>query len=62
MSIAGHVAIDLRLAGEIVPKRSLLQKLNPVPGARRLRGAWQVGRLRAAMPTFAEQLLDRVDA
>ena len=61
VSIGGHVAIDLRLAGEYVPKRSLLQKLNPVPGARRLRGAWQVGRLRAAMPTFAEQLLDRVD-
>jgi phosphohistidine swiveling domain-containing protein len=61
VSIGGHVAIDLRLAGEFVPKRSLLQKLNPVPGARRLRGAWQVGRLRAAMPTFAEQLLDRVD-
>ena len=61
VSIGGHVAIDLRLAGEYVPKRALLQKLNPVPGARRLRGAWQVGRLRAAMPTFAEQLLDRVD-
>ncbi len=62
VSMAGHVAIDLRLAGEIVPKRSLVQKLNPMPGARRLRGAWQVGRLRAAMPTLAQQLLDRVDA
>ena len=61
LSVGGHVAIDLRLAGEIVPERSLLQKLNPVPAARRLRGAWQVGRLRAAMPTFAQQLLDRVD-
>ena len=36
--VNGHVAIDLRLAGELVPRITLLQRLNPVPGARRLRG------------------------
>jgi pyruvate,water dikinase len=61
VSVGGLVAIDLRLAGEIVPKRSLAARLNPMPGMRRLRGAWQVGRLRAAMPSLAAQLLERVD-
>lgn len=58
----GHVAIDLSLAGEILPKSTLLQRLNPVPAGRRLRGAWRVGRLRAALPKLADELLDRVDA
>ncbi len=48
--VDGHVAIDLRLAGEIKPKRTLLSRLNPIPAARRLRGAWRVGRLRSALP------------
>ena len=60
--VDGHVAIDLRLAGEIRPKTGMLQKLNPIPAARRLRGAWTVGRLRSALPRLAEHLLDRTDA
>jgi pyruvate,water dikinase len=59
--VKGHVAIDLRLAGELVPRITLLQRINPVPGARRLRGAWRVGRLRAALPGLAEHLVQRVD-
>ncbi len=62
VAIAGHVAIDLRLAGEIPTKLTLVRRLNPVPAARRLRSAWRVGRLRAALPRLAESLLDRVDA
>ncbi|MGH9138964.1 MAG: PEP/pyruvate-binding domain-containing protein [Acidimicrobiales bacterium] len=60
--VDGHVAIDLRLAGEIKPKQTLVRKLNPVPAIRSLRGAWRVGRLRAALPRLAEHLLDRTDA
>ena len=60
--VDGHVAIDLRLAGELKRKQTLLHRLNPVPAARRLRGAWRVGRLRAALPRLAEYLLDRTDA
>ena len=60
--VDGHVAIDLRLAGEIKPKHSLLYKLNPVPAVRSLRGAWRVGRLRSALPRLAEHLLDRTDS
>ncbi|MGH9049752.1 MAG: PEP/pyruvate-binding domain-containing protein [Acidimicrobiia bacterium] len=59
--VDGHVAIDLKLAGEIKPKRSLLHKLNPIPAIRRLRGAWRVGRLRSALPQLADNLLDRTD-
>jgi phosphohistidine swiveling domain-containing protein len=60
--VDGHVAIDLFLAGEIRPKRTIWQVLNPVPAIRRLRAAWRVGRLRSALPKLAENLLDRTDA
>jgi pyruvate,water dikinase len=60
--VDGHVAIDLRLAGEIRPKHTVVHKMNPIPAARRLRQAWRVGRLRAALPRLAESLLDRTDA
>jgi pyruvate,water dikinase len=60
--VDGHVAIDLRLAGEIKPRRTIVHWLNPIPAIRNLRGAWRVGRLRAALPRLAEHLLDRTDA
>ena len=62
VSVQGHVAIDLRFSGDIRPKPTLGQRLNPVPNVRRLAGAWRVGRLRAALPRLAEHLLDRVEA
>lgn len=60
--VDGHVAIDLRLAGEIKPKQTVAHKLNPIPAVRKLRGAWRVGRLRSALPRLSENLLDRTDA
>jgi pyruvate,water dikinase len=62
ISVNGRVAIDLGLAGEVPPKHSVLQKLNPILAVRHLRAAWRVGRLRAALPRLAEHLLDSVDA
>ena len=62
IAVDGHVAIDLRLAGELVPKRTVAHRLNPIPAIQRLRGAWRVGRLRSAIPRLSERLLDRVDA
>ena len=62
VEIDGHVAIDLALTGERLPRPSRLQRLNPVPAVGRLRGAWRVGRLRAALPELAGALIDRVDA
>ena len=60
--VDGHVAIDLRLAGEIKPKHTMLRRLNPIVAIHQLRGAWRVGRLRSALPRLAENLLDRTDA
>jgi rifampicin phosphotransferase len=59
--VDGHVAIDLRLAGEIKPKHTILRRLNPILAVHQLRGAWRVGRLRSALPRLAENLLDRTD-
>jgi pyruvate,water dikinase len=60
--VDGHVAIDLRLAGELPAGRASSSRFNPLAGARRVRNAWKVGRLRGALPRLAEHLLDRVDA
>jgi pyruvate,water dikinase len=62
VTVEGHVAIDLHLAGSLPPKHRAARVFNPVPAYRRLRGAWRVGRLRSALPALAERLLDRVDA
>lgn len=62
VNVSGHVAIDLRLAGEIQPKHSAWNLINPAPKVRQLQGAWRVGRLRAALPRLAENLLDRADS
>jgi pyruvate,water dikinase len=61
VEVDGHVAIDLALTGERLPRPSRWHRLNPVPAAGRLRAAWRVGRLRAALPELAGDLLDRVD-
>jgi rifampicin phosphotransferase len=60
--VGGHVAMDLDLAGETPAPRGWWRRLNPIPAVARLRSAWRVGRLRAALPDLAEHLLDRVDA
>jgi pyruvate,water dikinase len=62
VSVHGHVGIDLGLAGDITPRLTLWGRLDPRPPARRLVGAWRVGRLRAALPRLAEHLLDEADA
>jgi rifampicin phosphotransferase len=61
VALDGYVAIDLCLAGELPPEHRRASRLNPLRTLRRLRVAWRVGRLRAAMPQLAEHLIDRVD-
>ena len=61
VSIDGHVAIDLRLAGELPLRHARRRALNPIVAFRRMRVAWRVGRLRGSMPKLAEHLLDQVD-
>jgi pyruvate,water dikinase len=60
IDVAGRVAIDLKLIGAI-PRRGLVAKLDPRPSMRRLQASWRVGRLRAALPALAKDVIDKVD-
>jgi pyruvate,water dikinase len=59
--IGGRVALDLELTG-VVPRQSPPSRLDPRPRLRRLRAAWRVGRLRAALPGLAEDVVEQADA
>jgi phosphohistidine swiveling domain-containing protein len=61
-TVGGRVAADLDLlAGDDEPV-STLRRLDPRPPMRRLVAAWRVGRLRAALPDLAADLVARVDS
>ncbi|KKD03575.1 PEP/pyruvate-binding domain-containing protein [Streptomyces sp. WM6386] len=60
-TVGGRAAADLRLLGTTGPRHRWLALLNPAPGARRLGAAWQVGRLAAALPGLATDLVADVD-
>jgi pyruvate,water dikinase len=64
VTIDGRVAVDLELLGDegVAKKRSFLSKLDPRPPARRLGAAWRVGRLRAAIPALARDVVAEIDA
>jgi len=64
VNIGGRVAADLELLGIEQPKgkaRSLWAKINPAPPVRRLKVAWSVGRLRAALPALARDVIEEID-
>jgi len=60
IDIAGRPAVDLGLLGDEKPS-GLIRKLDPRPPARRLRAAWQVGRLTRALPAIAADVVADVD-
>ncbi|MBC2901657.1 PEP/pyruvate-binding domain-containing protein, partial [Streptomyces cupreus] len=60
-TVGGRAAGDLRLLGAVPPKHRWLALLNPAPGARRLAAAWRVGRLGAALPGLATDLVADID-
>lgn len=62
IDVGGRVAVDLEALGVVTPKRTLLRRLDPRPPARRVRAAWRIGRLSAAMPNIAHDLVGEVDA
>ena len=59
---AGRVAADLRLLGADPTPPTWWRRLDPRPSLRRLRAAWTVGRLRAALPALAGDVTAAVDA
>lgn len=56
----GRAVVDLRLAGE-VPAMGWPARIDPRPRLRRLRAAWRVGRLRAALVGLGRDLVARTD-
>ncbi|MFD3928510.1 PEP/pyruvate-binding domain-containing protein [Streptomyces sp. NPDC058614] len=60
-AVGGRAAADLRLLGVVPAIHRRLAFLNPAPGARRLGAAWRVGRLSAALPGLAMDLVADVD-
>ena len=61
-TVGGRAAADLQLLGALPGRKRFLAKFNPVPPARRLRASWRVGRLRAALPILARDVVQRTDA
>lgn len=62
VTVHGNVAIDLEATGEWGPSPSIGQRLDPRPRLRRLLSAWRIGRLRAALPGLAEDVVERCDS
>jgi pyruvate,water dikinase len=61
ISVDGRPAVDLVLLGADPRRRSFVTKLDPRPGVRRLRAAWRVGRLTAAMTDLARDVIADID-
>jgi pyruvate,water dikinase len=60
-TVGGRVAADLRLLGAFPDRKTFFERIDPRPPALRLGAAWRTGRLRAALPSIATSLVDRVD-
>ncbi|ARQ70479.1 PEP/pyruvate-binding domain-containing protein [Streptomyces marincola] len=60
-TVGGRAVADLALLGLAPGRRGPAARLNPGPPLRRLRAAWRVGRLRAALPRLATALRADVD-
>ncbi|HEX2193300.1 MAG TPA: PEP/pyruvate-binding domain-containing protein, partial [Acidimicrobiales bacterium] len=60
-SVGGRLAVDLELMPDAATTGSFLSRLDPRPPLRRLVAAWRVGRLGAALPLLAADLLARSD-
>lgn len=59
--VGGFVAVDLDLFESSTQTPTFGQRLDPRPRLRRLRAAWRVGRLRAALPALARDVVERAD-
>ncbi|MGH9223832.1 MAG: PEP/pyruvate-binding domain-containing protein [Acidimicrobiales bacterium] len=61
-NIAGRLAVDLDVLPDSARPKTFLARLDPRPPARRLASAWRIGRLRAALPALATDLIAKADA
>ncbi|MDQ3981075.1 MAG: PEP-utilizing enzyme, partial [Actinomycetota bacterium] len=60
-TVGGRVAADLKLLGAFPDKKTFFQRIDPRPPSLRLAAAWRTGRLRAALPSIAASILEKVD-
>ncbi|WP_436771567.1 PEP/pyruvate-binding domain-containing protein [Yinghuangia sp. YIM S09857] len=61
VAVDGRAAADLVLLGVVPPRHRVLNVLNPLPPARKVRAAWRLGRLRTTLPLLALDLMADVD-
>ena len=59
--IDGWAVADLEALGSVPPRHRILRKIDPRPGARKLRAAWRVGRLARALPAIGRDVVAQVD-
>jgi len=59
--IDGWAVADLEALGTVPPRHRILRKIDPRPGARKLRAAWRVGRLARALPAIGRDVIAQVD-
>jgi phosphohistidine swiveling domain-containing protein len=59
--IDGWAVADLEALGSVPPRHRILRKIDPRPGARKLRAAWRVGRLARALPAIGRDVVAKVD-
>lgn len=59
--IDGWAVADLEALGSVRPRHRILRKIDPRPGARKLRAAWRVGRLARALPVIGRDVITQVD-
>jgi len=59
--VGGRLAVDLAVMPDGSAPRSVASRLDPRPSMRKLAAAWRVGRLRAALPLLAGDLVARAD-
>lgn len=59
--LGGWVALDLDLLESRQEAPRLRERLDPRPRLRRLRVSWRVGRLRAALPALARDVIEAAD-
>ena len=59
--IDGRAVANLEALGTVRPRHRILRKIDPRPGARRLRVAWRVGRLARALPSIGRDVVEQVD-
>ena len=59
--IDGWAVANLEALGSVPPRHRILRKIDPRPGARKLRAAWRVGRLARALPAIGRDVVAQVD-